>query len=328
MKAAMVVEDRKMIVTDVEAPEPGEGQVRIQVDLAGICGSDNGLFNGKFHVPFPVIGGHEAVGRIEKRGPGVAELPIGQRVTIHPNYFCGECQPCRDGFTNICKKKIRLGIDAAGVFAEYVVVPARQVFPVPDDLPDEKAVFAEPLSVIVHAMGLVPPQKGDNVLIFGAGVMGLIALQMAVQKQARVTACDLAEKRLAMAKKLGAADAIGPSSPRDAFANQFNLIFETSGAPAALSEAIRLAAPRGKIVVLGLSSIEHPMASEMIVRKELTIVGSMIYTDEFPKSLELLRQDRIDTKALTSGRVSLEGLGQALADFASPDRIKTLVDIK
>ena len=328
MKAAVMVEDRKMTVTEVDVPEPAEGQVRIKVDLAGICGSDNSLFNGKFHVPFPVIGGHEAVGRVEKLGPGVKTWTVGQRVTIHPNYYCGECQPCQDGFTNICKKKVRLGIDAAGVFAEYVVVPAKQIYQIPDDLPDEKAVFAEPLSVIVHAMGLVPPQKNDNVLIFGAGVMGLIALQMAVQKQARVTACDLEEKRIAMAKKMGAADTIGPSQSLESFADQFNLIFETSGASAALSKAIRLAAPRGKIVVLGLSSIEHPMASEMIVRKELTITGSMIYTDEFPKAIELLRQNKIDTKALTSKRVSLEGLNQALTDFSSPDRIKTLVDIR
>jgi len=327
MKAAVIVEDRKMIVTDVPVPEPKFGEVRIKVDLAGICGSDHSLFHGKYNVPFPVIGGHEAIGRIEKIGEGITELETGQRVTIHPNFSCGECPICLDGHPNICPKKIRLGIDANGVFAEYVVVPAKQLFLIPDGMDDEFAVFTEPLSVAVHAMNITAPKKGDHVLVFGAGVIGLLTLQMARYYQAEVTACDLEKKRLLLAKKLGAAGTIGPDDSLNSFYNKFDVIYETSGAPVALAETIRMAAPGGKIVVLGLPAKEHPLSTELIVRKELQILGSMIYTDEFSESIKLLESGKINTTLLTTSRLSLDDLNSALTDFRSPDRVKTLVSI-
>jgi 2-desacetyl-2-hydroxyethyl bacteriochlorophyllide A dehydrogenase len=327
MKAAVVVEDRKMIVTDVPKPEPGLGEVRIKVDLAGICGSDHSLFYGKCKVPFPVIGGHEAVGRIEKIGKGVTGFETGQRITIHPNFSCGECPICLGGHPNICPKKIRLGIDANGVFAEYVVVPAKQLFLIPDGMDDALAVFTEPLSVAVHAMNITAPAKGDRVLVFGAGVVGLLTLQMALYYGAKVTACDLEEKRIALARKLGSENTIGPESSLASFYNSFDLIYETSGAPVALAEAVRLAAPGGKIVVLGLPGKEHALSTELIVRKELQILGSMIYTDEFQTSINLLQSGKINTGLLTTARVGLDDLDNALTNFRSPDRVKTLVTI-
>lgn len=328
MKAALITDKCNMIVDDVDKPEPKEGQVRIKVDLAGICGSDNALFHGKCNVPFPVIGGHEAVGKIEKLGSGVTEFEIGQRVTIHPNYFCGECELCQKKLPNLCKHKVRLGIDINGVFAEYVVVHAKQVIKIPDDMPNEIAVFTEPLAVAVHALNQASPKKNDKVLIVGAGVMGLITLQLAIEKQAQVTICDLEPKKIEMALKLGASDKIGPNDKIDSFYNQFDIIYETSGAPSTLSEAIKLAAPGGQIVVLGLPAAEHPMPTQMVVRKELRIIGSMIYQkDEFYTALEILQEGRLDVNSLTSGELTLNELNHALADFSSPDRIKTLVNI-
>lgn len=327
MKAAVVTENQKIVIADVPIPEPQPDEVRIKVELTGVCGSDSSLFQGKFNVPLPVTGGHEAVGRIDKIGREVSEFRQGQRVTIHPNFSCGTCQPCSVGLPNICKHKIRLGIDTDGVFAEYVTVPAKQVYLIPDDLPNEIAIFTEPLSVIVHAMKITAPKKSDRVLIFGAGVMGLIALQMVSQFEAEIVACDLEEKRLNLAKKLGANGTIGPKDSFDSFHDRFDVIYETSGAPEALATAIRLAAPRGKIVVLGLPAKEHPLSVELIVRKELQIIGSIIYTDEFLTSIELLQAGRINTRLLTSGRFSLNELSQVLLDFRSPDRVKTLIEI-
>lgn len=327
MKAAVVVENKKIIITDVPLPEPEFGEVRIKVDLAGICGSDHSLFHGKCNVPFPVIGGHEAVGRIEKIGEGVGGLKTGQRVTIHPNYSCGECPLCLSGHPNICPGKIRLGIDADGVFAEYVVVPAKQTYLIPEEMDDAVAVFTEPLSVVVHAMNIKAPVKGDRVLIFGAGVVGLLALQMVLHYEAEVMACDLEEKRLELAKKLGAVGTIGPEDSLESYFNRFDVIYETSGSPIALAKAIEMAAPGGKIVVLGLPGKEYPLSAEMIVRKELQILGSMIYTDEFPASIKLLHGGKINTELLTTARLSLDELNSALNDFSSPDRVKTLVNI-
>ena len=143
MKAALLVEPRKLIVTDTQAPAPGPSEVLIRVCLAGICGSDHTLYHGRFGVPMPVIPGHEAIGRIERVGSGVSDLAIGQRVTIQPNFSCGSCALCRAGHKNICPSKVRLGVDTNGVFAELVKVPADYVWPVPDDLADEESGEAE-----------------------------------------------------------------------------------------------------------------------------------------------------------------------------------------
>jgi 2-desacetyl-2-hydroxyethyl bacteriochlorophyllide A dehydrogenase len=328
MKAAVLIEPRKIIVRDTNPPEPGPGEVLIRVSLAGICGSDHTLYHGRFGVLLPVIPGHEAIGRIEETSDGVTGLAVGQRVTIHPNFSCGSCELCRAGHKNICPSKVRLGVDTNGVFAEFVKVPADYVWPVPDGLEDDVAVFTEPLAVAVHATKIWAPLKSDRTLIFGAGIMGLLILQLAVLRGAEVSASDLAETRLAMAAQLGASHTIGPGDSFESYDNSFDVIYETSGAPAALEKVIRLAAPKGKIVILSLPGEDHPVPIDMIVRKELQIMGSLIYTDEFPESMGILKSGKIQTDLLNTGKLSLNELDNGLREFASPERLKMLVEIK
>jgi L-iditol 2-dehydrogenase len=327
MKAAVLTAPCHIEIRDVAVPEPGPGEVRLEVTLAGICGSDHTLYHGKFGVPMPVIPGHEAVGRIDKLGPGVSELSVGRRVTIQPNLSCGTCPSCAAGHENLCLSKTRLGVDADGVFAEYVSVPANRVWPVPGGLEDEVAVFTEPLAVAVHAMKVASPQKGDRTLIFGAGVMGLLVQQMAALSGGKVTACDLEETRLAVARQLGAVEIIGAKDPIESYFGQFDLLYETSGAAVALAQMIQLAASRATIVILGLPGKDQPIPIDMVVRKELQIKGSLIYTDEFPKTLEILQGGRIQTEVLTTEKVPLEEVDRVLRDFSSPKRIKMLVEI-
>ena len=327
MKTALLIEPRKLIIADTPTPGPGPGEVLIRVSLAGICGSDHTLYHGRFGVPMPVIPGHEAIGRIEEIGDGVSGLAVGQRVTVQPNFSCGSCALCLAGHKNICPSKVRLGVDTNGVFAEFVKVPAGYVWPVPDGLEDDVAVFTEPVAVIVHAMNIRAPQDGDRTMIFGAGVMGLLALQLAAAKGAEVTACDIVESRLEMAKQLGASRIIGTKEPVESFYGAFDVIYETSGAPGALDQVIRLAAPLGKIVILGLPGKDHPVPTDLIVRKELQIMGSLIYTNEFPESMDILKSGKIKTDLLNTGKLSLNELDNALREFTSPERLKMLVEI-
>lgn len=327
MKAAVLCEPGRIEVKTVNPPAPAPGDVLIRVILAGICGSDHSLFRGHFDVPLPVIPGHEAVGRIEALGSGVDGLAVGQRVTIQPNLACGACFACRAGHPNICQSKIRIGVDRDGVFGEYVSVPATYVWPVPEDVPDDVAAMTEPLAVCVHATGIAPPQPHDRTLIFGAGVIGQLTLQLATLQGAETTACDLSPQRLELARQLGAAGTIGPDQSLDDYHGAFDLIYETSGAPVAFARAVELAAPRARIVLLGLAAESHAASTTLIVRKELQIMGSMIYTDEFPQALALLQRGRIDTAPLATGRVDLAGLSGALENFSAPERIKTLVSI-
>ena len=266
-------------------------------------------------------------GRAGKIGNGVSGLAVGQRVTVQPNFSCGNCAFCLAGHRNICPSKVRLGMDTNGVFAEFVKVPAAYVWPVPDGLEDEVAVFTEPLAVIVHVMNRCAPKNGARTLIFGVGFMGLLALQLSASIGTEVTACDILESRLELAKRLGACRTLGTQQAVESMHDSFDVIYETSGAPEALDQVIRLAAPRGRIVVLGLPGKDHSIPTNLIVRKELKIMGSLIYTNEFPESMDILKSGRIKTDLLNTGKLSLNEIDRGLRDFVSPERTKMLVKI-
>ena len=327
MKACVLYAPRNLVVKDRPIPEPAQGEVLCRITLAGTCGTDYSLYSGKFDVPLPVIPGHEGIGVVEKLGPGVTDVSIGQRVVIQPNFPCRECVLCSSGLDNVCPDKVRLGLDTDGVFAEYTRVPANYVWSIPDGLEDKVAVFTEPVAVAVHGLRVMPAAEGDRVLILGAGVIGLLTLQLAVLAGAQVTASDLLDERLAIAANTGASHTARADKEGGLEPSSFDLIYETSGAPGALADAIELATPGGRIALLGLPADEHPVSTTQIVRKELRIAGSMIYTDEFPYVLDLLSAGKIDTAPLTTGITGLDGVGEALEMFHSPDRVKVLVSI-
>lgn len=320
-------DNKTLKVEEVAMPVPEENELLLRVRLAGICGSDSSLFQGKLHVPFPVIPGHEAIGIVEAAGSANSKYAVGQRVVIQPNISCGHCPQCLKGLPNICPEKLRLGIDRNGVFAEYIVVPENSVWAVPDTMRDEDAVFIEPLAVALHGVKFAIPCSSDNVLILGAGVIGQLVLQLVRQYDCGITACDLVESRLELAGSMGAGQVVNGLEMLEDKQACFDVIYETSGSPAALHHAIELAAPGGKIVLLGLPGQNHMTSSNMIVRKELHIVGSMIYVDEFPQVIDILKNNIINTRPLISGLISLEQLSDTLTDFNHPQRMKTLVKI-
>lgn len=327
MKAALLKNLETVSVEDVEVPVPAEGECLIRIELAGICGSDNSLYKGKCNVPFPVIPGHEAVGVVETTTRVNSRLHPGQRVVIHPNIACGDCPNCIKDLPNICEQKQRVGIDRNGVFAEFIAVPENYVWPIPDSLTNEVAVFTEPLAVAMHGVNFVKPAPTDKVLVFGAGVIGQLVLQLATLSTSKVIACDLSKTRLDLARKLGAEESVECEDLLQKHRGSFDIVYETSGAPAGLSQAIELVAPGGSIVLFGLPGLSHPIRSDVIVRKQIKIFGSIIYIDEFSEVISLLENNKIDTESLISDTIDLEMLGDSLKGFHQPDRMKTIVRI-
>ncbi len=328
MRAA-VLERPGSIALDSSAQKPiaTENEVLISVSLGGLCGSDHSIFKGKYDNPYPIIPGHEAIGIIEETGSQVTRFKKGEKVVIHPNYSCGTCDMCRKGLKNICRNKIRVGIDINGVFADYVTVPENALYPIPESLPDDIAVFAEPLAVCAHGVRMTTINPNDRVMVFGAGVIGQLTLQLARQHTEQIYACDLIDFRLEIARQFGALEGIASPQRLEALHNTFDVVFETSGANSGLEQAIRLAAPKGTIVLLGVPSTPNPIAIEQIVRKELQIKGSMIYTDEIPDCIDLLNRGVINTKPLLSSVIELDQLQEALDNFSAPERLKTLIKL-
>jgi L-iditol 2-dehydrogenase len=218
-------------------------------------------------------------------------------------------------------------LDVDGVFAQYVCVPRPYVWPLPDGLPISEAALAEPLSVALHAFRKSQPAPGERVLIYGAGVIGLLIVRLAVLAKARVAAVDIAEQRLAVAKELGADTIYKSFAELEKDAGSFSVMYDTSVVADAFSNIVKIAAPGGSIVLAGLPHGEFPLLTGTIVRKELTIRGSMIYTNEFPAALDLLKRGEMKTERLITETYPLEMLCRALEGFGSPDRVKTLIRI-
>jgi 2-desacetyl-2-hydroxyethyl bacteriochlorophyllide A dehydrogenase len=327
LKAAVLTAPETIEIKEVPSPEPAKGEVLVRIRKAGICGSDFSVFTGRSPARFPLIPGHEAVGEIAGLGDGVAGLEPGQRVTIQPNFACGECRMCLSGMENICINKVRLGIDINGVFAEYVSVPARYIWRLPDTLSDSVGTLVEPLSVAIHAFTKSPPKTGERVLVFGAGAIGLLLVELARLNGAWIAALDIAEPRLAVAIKMGAQKIARSLAELDKDLTEISHTYETSGTTDAFSQIVEKCASGTGIVLTGLPKSDAPVSATLITRKELIIQGAMIYKDEFRVAIDLLNKGAIQTDLLITETYPVEELAHALADFPSPDRIKTLIAI-
>ncbi|HHM12764.1 MAG TPA: galactitol-1-phosphate 5-dehydrogenase, partial [Planctomycetaceae bacterium] len=222
MKALVLREYRKLEVTDFPQPEVGAGEVRIAVRACGICGSDIHGYDGSTgrRIP-PLVMGHEAAGVVVETGPGVDAFRVGDRVTFDSTVWCGECDYCRRGAINLCDRRQVLGVSCGdyrrhGAFAEYVVVPERIVYRLPDELPFHHAALIEAVSVAVHAVERTPVRLGDTAVLVGSGMIGLLVLQaLKLAGAAKVIAIDRDETKLELARELGATDVIRASTPEE-----------------------------------------------------------------------------------------------------------------
>ncbi len=325
MKAALLFGTEKIEIREVPRPSPREGEVLIRVREVGICGSDFSKYQGHNGGILPVIPGHEAVGEIAALGSGVDDICIGERVALQPSLACGTCSACLSGWDNMCPNKIRLGVDRDGAFAEYVTAPRKFVWNLPDDLSFNDAVLTEPLAVVVHGTKKLPPMAGDRVLVYGAGTMGLLFLQMASLAGAHMTALNTSKPRLEVARQFGADtfsswERLEAESPRG-----FTAVYETTGHPVALPQIVRWCAPGGRILLVGLSALESSVPTAAITRKELLIQGTIVYRNEFPEAIKLLQSGRIRTDLFITNRYPLEKLPEVLAEFRSPKRVKDVI---
>jgi alcohol dehydrogenase/L-iditol 2-dehydrogenase len=261
------------LVSDWPEPQPGPGEVLVQVRGVGICGSDLALHAGRRQPPsFPWVVGHETFGEIAATGPGVDASRTRQRVVVEPNIPCDTCPACRAGRTSACPHRKVLGFSVPGTLAERIVVPAAFAWPVPRDWGDGDAVCAEPLTVAHTAIrrALALSAAAEHCLVIGAGSQGTLACIALAASGITPAVLDPQPGRRALAAELGARTA----EPGE---GGFGLVFETSGAPDALAEAVDRAARGGLIVLMGLNSQPVPLVTQRIVQRQLTLMGSLIY---------------------------------------------------
>jgi L-iditol 2-dehydrogenase len=305
-------------------PAPGDGQVKIRVIYGGICGSDLRVYRGTIsYAAYPLRPGHEVLGTVTETGAGVI-LKTGTKVVVFPNTFCGECEFCLSGKTNICPSKKPLGVSIDGVFAQEIIVPAKYVVPVPANLADERAVLIEPFAVTVHALKKAEIGPGKSVAVVGCGTEGLLAVSLAVMYGAKVTAVDINPTKLEIAKKLGDVQTLSPDKISD---QTFDVVVEAAGVTAAIEQSLQMVKPGGAMITLGITGDPATFIPIHVVRNELSIYGTIIYTmDDFAEATRLLQDPTFTVEPIISQFVRLTEYQQAFDDAISGNFAKMVLN--
>ncbi len=326
----------RMPLRDVAAPEAGPGEVVVQVEAAGICGSDvHGFMGTTGRRTPPLVMGHEFSGTLAAVGPGVAGRAVGDRVVVQPLLTCGECANCRAGLPNICLNRRGIGMNVDGAYAETVRVPASLLYPLPEELTWEQGAMVEPLAVALHAVNKTPLALGDTVAIIGAGPIGLLAVLAARLKGAgTVVVSDLSPHRLELARQLGADLAIN-AREQDPVAAVRDLTggagahatIEAVGVGPAVKQSLALVRTGGQVTWIGNSAPEVPVPMQEVVTRELTIRGVYGFNEEFGRAIELLRAGRVDVRPLIERLAPLEEGPALVHDLAegSLDAVKVIL---
>jgi L-iditol 2-dehydrogenase len=316
---------------EVDRPVPRAGEVVLDVAGASICGSD--LHIAEWHpmaqwTTTPVILGHEFAGIIHEVGPGVDEYAPGEAVAVESVIWCGACPRCREGKTNVCDNRRLFGLHTPGGLAEAVAAPTRLLHRLPAGLPPEHAALTEPATVALHAVLQQPPRPGDTVLVTGPGPIGLLAGRIARAFGAHVlisgTPADAA-RRLPAARELGL-EALDPTRPlRESVASEVDLVLESSGAGAAIEDALRLVKRGGTITLIGMPSRNVELDVAQALRGEIALRCSYAGTwHDFDRALALIADGTIPADQLLAP-YALDGVLRAFEDAAAQRVLKPLV---
>jgi 2-desacetyl-2-hydroxyethyl bacteriochlorophyllide A dehydrogenase len=313
MKAAVVTEPDQWAVTEVPDPEPGPGEVVVEVERCGICGTDLHVLAGETPtVRYPVIPGHEFSGRVVALGAGATGPALGTFVAVDPMIFCGHCQQCRSGWTNLCANGGGLGTTADGAFARYVTVRRDRCEPVPDSVPPEWASLTEPLSCALHALDRAGPVVGADVLVIGSGPAGLLLTCLLSLGGARVDVVERTAVRRAAAPLFGADRAVASTDELDR-ERGWQLVVDASGNASAIQEGLSLVRRAGTFVVFGVArgDARVELSPYDVFSRELTIVGSNSVRHTFGRALAVLAGGRIPASQLLDNAVPLGEIGAA-----------------
>lgn len=301
----------------------GPRDVRVRIATGGICGSDLHYYNhggtGAIRLREPMVLGHEVAGTVVEIGPEVSRVAVGTRVAVNPSQACGRCTACEAGLHNHCEDMRFIGSamrfpHVQGGFREDLVMSERQMVPIAEGVSLAEAAMAEPLAVCLHAVRRAGTMLGRRVAVTGCGPIGtLLVLAARLAGALSVTATDIHDYALASARSVGADHTVNVQTDPEALARHapFDVAFEASGTAAALNSVLPHLAPRGRLVQLGLGG-DLPLPINAVVTREIEVLGSFRFDEEFELAVELMNRGHVDVKPLITATLPIQ---EAVAAF-------------
>lgn len=327
-----------MRLIEVAEPSCGPRQLKIRVEYAGICGTDVHLLHGELPTRPPVTLGHEISGIVEEAGSSAKRARVGDRVTVMPyvSVLCGHCRYCRAGYYALCESTLNVGHTVDGGFARYCIAQDSQVFRLPDNVGLDIGAMSEPLACSVQAVSeLAHVEPGDTVLVSGPGPVGLMTMQLVKAQGAKVVVAGLAgdARRLAAAREMGA-DAVVDVENEDLVARVRALCggygadfaFECAGSGESLRQCLNAVRKLGTVVLLGLHGKPVQVDPDVIVYKQLAILGSISHTwDTWDRTMAILADGLVDLRPLISHRLPLSDWQEGFRIFEERAGLKILL---
>ena len=320
MRAAVLHAPGDIRVEEVPEPRPAAGHALVRVGAVGVCGSDLPRILTKGAHRLPLIPGHEFAGTVV--AAEALDVPAGQRVTVPPMIPCFRCAECRRGLFSLCRDYSYFGSRADGAYSELVSVPGSNLLPVPDEVDDVAAASVDPAAIALHALWRCGVTAGDRVAVVGAGPIGLFAIQWAaILGAAQITAIDVMQEKLRLARALGATTT-RDAGQADDLLGSYDVVVETAGAPPAERQAIRLARPRGSVVFIGIPVEDVTLdqaAFNHLLREEVSLHGAWnSFSAPFPGrewtvTLDMMARGRLRTAEVVTHREPLDRLPDVLA---------------
>jgi 2-desacetyl-2-hydroxyethyl bacteriochlorophyllide A dehydrogenase len=348
MKAGILFNDLDIRVGETPDPQLAPGDVLIQSQFAGICGTDLHIYRGEFHsrVAFPAIQGHEFGGVVVEVGRDVKNFKPGDRVVVDPIVSCHACPACLEGHINACRTLKLFGVDLPGGYGQFIAIPESHVFPLPENVAMKYAPMVEMYALGHHILGRGHVQPGETVAILGAGKLGLSILDVLCHSAnpSLSLVADVQPYRLEVAQKLGAdvalnlheadpvqraldlTDGVGFDCVIEAVGH-YHLV---EGQEAPLAQAVKMIRSGGRIVTAGLGEQLSTVHFKTLVLKEAQIIASRVTCGEFPRAIRMMEKGLLHPELLVTGEMPMREVAAAFqqVDQEDPSTIKIVLDVQ
>lgn len=337
MRSAVFYGKHDIRIEEYPKPEPKENEVLIQVKACGVCGTDVHIYEGDkgaAKVTPPTILGHEFSGVIEKAGTAVTQFQPGDRVCVDPNCYCGSCEPCRDGIAHYCEHMVGYGTTVNGGFAEYCTVDERQVYRLGENTSFEQGAMTEPAACCLHGIDMCEIRPGQQVVVIGGGMIGLLMIQLArLAGASRIALLEPVESKREVGKKMGADICIDPlkedvkAALKAAGMTWIRTVIECAGRTSTIEQAIDIAGNKAVVMMFGLTKPEDTIQVKPfeVFQKELVLKASYINPYTQKRALDLIDSGRLDVSSMVCEVCELEKLPQVLGNQETRAKGKYIV---